>query len=358
MMNIAIIGAGFIAGVHAKSILASGNYIHTVVSNIPSQAAEFAAFFNAKEWKTDYKTIDINSIDCVHICTEPSLHYEMICFFADKNVPIICEKPLTLKADEAEKLDGMIREKEVPVCLCFNNRFYPAVQEMRRKIAENELGAPIMLYGSYEQSFHIPPVMNSWRFDADGGNDLRAVSEIGSHLIDLIQFVTGENIVRVSAKFKNRTEKLYLNGEGQLTEDRTDKEFVLKNEDTAIVMFELEGGALASICLSEISAGKVNELRLNIICKDGRADWSNDLPDRLNIAVKGGDDSSVTLGMQTGFSDSYINMFSEFYKFVNSGGFASDMENNFAVVSDACKNVSVCRAILKSAENDGTFMGV
>ena len=54
MMNIAIIGAGFIAGVHAKSILASGNYIHTVVSNIPSQAAEFAAFFNAKEWKTDY----------------------------------------------------------------------------------------------------------------------------------------------------------------------------------------------------------------------------------------------------------------------------------------------------------------
>ena len=211
----------------AKFILGSWHYIHTVVSNIPSQAAEFAAFFNAKEWKTDYKTIDINSIDCVQICTEPSLHYEMICFFADKNVPIICEKPLTLKADEAEKLDGMIREKEVPVCLCFNNRFYPAVQEMRRKIAENELGAPIMLYGSYEQSFHIPPVMNSWRFDADGGNDLRAVSEIGSHLIDLIPFVTGANIARVSAKFKNRTEKLYLNGEGQLTEDRTDKEFVL-----------------------------------------------------------------------------------------------------------------------------------
>ena len=177
-------------------------------------------------------------------------------------------------------------------------------------------------------------------------------------MVFLLLLGTGVNFVRVSAKFKNRSESLYLNGEGQPTEDRTDKEFVLKNEDTAIVMFELEGGALASMCLSEISAGKVNELRLNIICKDGRADWSNDLPDRLNIAVKGGDDSSVTLGMQTGFSDSYINMFSEFYKFVNSGGFVSDMENNFAVVSDACKNVSVCRAILKSAENDGTFMGV
>ena len=49
MMNVAIIGAGFIAGVHARTILATGNFIHTVVSNIPTQAAEFAVFFNAME---------------------------------------------------------------------------------------------------------------------------------------------------------------------------------------------------------------------------------------------------------------------------------------------------------------------
>ena len=357
-MNIAIIGAGFIAGVNARTILATGNNIHTVVSNITAQAEEFAANYNAKEWKTDYKAVDTNSIDCVHICTEPSLHYEMICYFAEKNIPIICEKPLTLKKDEAESIDRLIKDKEFPVCVCFNNRFYPAVKEMKRAVTGGRLGEPVMLYGSYEQSFHIPPVMNSWRFDADSGNDLRAVSEIGSHLADLIQFVTGEDIVKVSAKFKNRAERLYLNSNGELTEDESGKKFDLKNEDMAIVTAELSNGAIASMCLSEVSAGKVNELKLNVICKAGRAGWSNEQPDKLNTAIAGGESSSLSLGMQTGFSDSYIAMFQEFYNLISTGSVVSSEDNFFATVSDACKNVGVCRAILESAENDGIFTDI
>lgn len=352
MKNIAIIGAGFIAKVHAAAILAAGNTVYSAVSNIESQAREFAAACNAVEWRTDYRDIDIDRIDCVHICTEPSLHYEMIKFFVEKKVPVICEKPLTLKKEEAESLSRLIDESGAKVCVCFNNRFYPAVQEMKQLIESKRFKEPLMLYGIYEQSFHIPPVMNSWRFDADGGNDLRAVSEIGSHLIDLMQFVTGESISRVSAKFKNRTDSLYLDERGNLTENETGSKFELKNEDIAIVTLEFESGIIASLCLSEVSAGKVNELNLTVICKDGRVSWTNERTDRLEIADRSGS-FLQSFGMQTGFSDSYVNIFRDFYGFADgaSGG-------KFATVSDAAGNVAVCRAILESAGNDGRFVSV
>ena len=399
-MRVGIIGTGFIADVHAAALRASGQEIVAICGNVEAVLASFSKKWGIASSYADYRDIPLENLDAVHICTPPNTHYAIAKYFLEKNLcleknpepeknldleknqelgknriseinlnigknlekklgknkgklAIICEKPLCLDIEEGKELLELVKQSGTPFGVCFHNRFYPAIRKMRELLKSGELGRPILLYGAYEQEFHIPPVPYSWRFDVKDGNHLRAVSEIGSHVLDLTLFLLEKPVITLQAAFQNRNKVLFKDKAGMMW-DKEDAEKLpvpIENEDTAVLNMQLQGGCRVALALSEVSHGKQNHIFLNLICERGRLGWDNDRADLLSFSSEKGSSKELSLGMQTGYNDCFREMFSDFYKALLEG-----RASHIATPSEALQNEKLCEAFYRSAKAEKEFI--
>lgn len=393
-MRVGIIGTGFIADVHAAALRAAGQDIVAICGNEEAALASFSKKWSIAKTYTDYRDIPLENLDAVHICTPPNTHYAIAKYFLEKNLclekdsereknpdleknqelgknrilekhleigknlekklgknkgklAIVCEKPLCLDIEEGKELLELVEQSGTPFGVCFHNRFYPAIRKMRELLQSGELGRPILLYGAYEQEFHIPPVPYSWRFDVKDGNHLRAVSEIGSHVLDLTHFLLEKPVITLQAAFQNRNHVLFKDKAGMLW-DKEDAEKLpvpIENEDTAVLHMQLQGRCQVALALSEVSHGKQNHIFLNLICEKGRLGWDNDRADLLSFSSEKGSSKELSLGMQTGYKDCFREMFSDFYHALAEG-----RTSLMATPSEALQNEELCEAFYRNAK--------
>ena len=393
-MRVGIIGTGFIADVHAAALRAAGQDIVAICGNEEAALASFSKKWSIAKTYTDYRDIPLEILDAVHICTPPNTHYAIAKYFLEKNLcleknqereknpdleknqelgknrilekhldigknlekklgknkgklAIVCEKPLCLDIKEGKELLELVEQSGTPFGVCFHNRFYPAIRKMRELLKSGELGRPILLYGAYEQEFHIPPVPYSWRFDVKDGNHLRAVSEIGSHVLDLTHFLLEKPVITLQAAFQNRNHVLFKDKAGMLwdKEDAGKLPVPIENEDTAVLHMQLQGRCQVALALSEVSHGKQNHIFLNLICEKGRLGWDNDRADLLSFSSEKGGSKELSLGMQTGYKDCFREMFSDFYHALAEG-----RTSLMATPSEALQNEELCEAFYRNAK--------
>ena len=399
-MRVGIIGTGFIADVHAAALRAAGQDIVAICGNEETALASFSKKWSIINSYMDYQDMPMEKLDAVHICTPPNTHYAIAKYFLEKNLcleknqepeknldleknqelgknrilekhldigknlekklgknkgklAIVCEKPLCLDIEEGKELLELVEQSETPFGVCFHNRFYPAIRKMRDLLKSGELGKPILLYGAYEQEFHIPPVPYSWRFDVKDGNHLRAVSEIGSHVLDLTHFLLEKPVITLQAAFQNRNHVLFKDKAGMLW-DKEDAERLpvpIENEDTAVLNMQLQEGCRVTLALSEVSHGKQNHIFLNLICEKGRLGWDNDRADLLSFSSEKGSSKELSLGMQTGYKDCFREMFSDFYHALAEG-----RTSVMATPSEALQNEELCEAFYRSAKAEKEFI--
>ena len=395
-MRVGIIGTGFIADVHAAALRAAGQDIVAICGNEEAALASFSGKWSITKSYADYRDIPLENLDAVHICTPPNTHYAIAKYFLEKNLEveknpepeknpdleknqelgknrileknlnigknlgknkeklaIVCEKPLCLDIEEGKELLELVEQSGTPFGVCFHNRFYPAIRKMRELLKSGELGRPILLYGAYEQEFHIPPVPYSWRFDVKDGNHLRAVSEIGSHVLDLTHFLLEKPVATLYAAFQNRNKVLFKDKAGMMW-DKEDAEKLpvpIENEDTAVLNVQLQGGCRVALTLSEVSHGKQNHIFLNLICERGRLGWDNDRADLLSFSSEKGSAKELSLGMQTGYKDCFREMFSDFYNALAKG-----RTSLMATPSEALQNEELCEAFYRSAKTEKEFI--
>ena len=399
-MRVGIIGTGFIADVHAAALRAAGQDIVAICGNEETALASFSKKWSIINSYMDYQDMPMEKLDAVHICTPPNTHYAIAKYFLEKNLcleknqepeknldleknqelgknrilekhldigknlekklgknkgklAIVCEKPLCLDIEEGKELLELVEQSGTPFGVCFHNRFYPAIRKMRELLKSGELGKPILLYGAYEQEFHIPPVPYSWRFDVKDGNHLRAVSEIGSHVLDLTHFLLEKPVITLQAAFQNRNHVLFKDKAGVMW-DKEDEEKLsvpIENEDTAVLHMQLQGGCRVALALSEVSHGKQNHIFLNLICERGRLGWDNDRADLLSFSSEKGSSKELSLGMQTGYKDCFREMFSDFYHALAEG-----RTSVMATPSEALQNEELCEAFYRSAKAEKEFI--
>ena len=399
-MRVGIIGTGFIADVHAAALRAAGQDIVAICGNEETALASFSKKWSIINSYMDYQDMPMEKLDAVHICTPPNTHYAIAKYFLEKNLcleknqepeknldleknqelgknlilekhldigknlekklgknkgklAIVCEKPLCLDIEEGKELLELVEQSETPFGVCFHNRFYPAIRKMRELLKSGELGKPILLYGAYEQEFHIPPVPYSWRFDVKDGNHLRAVSEIGSHVLDLTHFLLEKPVITLQAAFQNRNHVLFKDKAGMLwdKEDAGKLPVPIENEDTAVLHMQLQGRCQVALALSEVSHGKQNHIFLNLICEKGRLGWDNDRADLLSFSSEKGSSKELSLGMQTGYKDCFREMFSDFYNALAEG-----RTSLMATPSEALQNEELCEAFYRSAKAEKEFI--
>ncbi len=355
-MNIGIIGTGLTANIHADLLRGIGQKLVAVVGSSLKSASAFAEAWQVSAFSDDLQLLANPEIDCVHICTPPTLHFAALkqCLLWGKH--LICEKPLCLSPEEAWEIYQLAQEKGLHVGVNFNVRYHSQLSEAKSMLAQKDFGSIFLLHGVYLQEFHALPEAYSWRYEEKLAGSLRAVSEIGSHLIDISRFLTQLEIHSVSASF-GRQSPWRKCIEGIMYPSPTAEEANLQvgSEDAAVISIRFQNGAIGSFVLSEVSHGRNNCLKLEITGSQKSLWWDSEKPFQLSCAQKGQGVQTWTNAFGNSFADTVKAFFKDFYGCLEN---QSCRSSSYATALDGYKVATVCQAIEKSAQEEGAWTTV
>jgi len=272
-----IIGTGFIGEVHARAIRTAGGDLVSVAGIDAPGAREAAADLGAHGWAaTAQELIDDPDVDVVHVCTPNFLHVPLATAALAAGKHVVCEKPLATDlagalaladlAARASAEDG--RVAVVP----FAYRFHPMVREARERVRSGAVGTISLVHGSYLQDWLLRSSDDNWRVDPALGGASRAFGDIGSHFCDLLEFTTGQRIVRLVAQTAT------VNAERTGPDGRP---VAVRTEDAVTLQYETDGAALGSAVISQVSAGRKNRLFLEISGSESTLAFDQEAPESL-----------------------------------------------------------------------------
>lgn len=195
----AIVGTGMIANVHRSALRAAGVAVDGVVGSRPERSAAAAMAWGVPGAIQDFDAILRSDIRVVHICTPNAAHLSYALRAVEAGKHVIVEKPVGVSASEAEELAVAARAARVTVTVPFIYRFHPVVREIRERRRDGALGRVHTVHGSYLQDWLLEETATSWRVDPAQGGRSRAFADIGSHWVDLVEWVAGVRFEAVSA---------------------------------------------------------------------------------------------------------------------------------------------------------------
>jgi len=258
-IRVGIIGIGGIGRAHLYA-LRQLSQVEVVAVCSRTDMENRAKALNVSKGYTDYKEmIDQEKLDFVHICTTNDTHYDMAKYALEHNVNVVLEKPMTLDQNEAKELRDLAIEKGLIHEVHFHNRFYGANFEARKNI--ETIGEIYSIHGHYVQDWMFKDLQTNWRLYQKESGKTRVVADIGSHFMDLIEYVSGHKIVEVCAEFKTVYEKR--------------NNIKVDTEDLAAVLFKTNLGALGTCFITQSTAGIGNLLQVTYSGKEGSIEWDD-----------------------------------------------------------------------------------
>lgn len=265
-LGIAIVGAGMIGAVHRRAALLAGAEIRGVSASSPQRARDVAEAWGVPRAYRDIDEVVADpQVQVVHVCTPNHLHRAMAQAALEAGKHVICEKPLATTLEDAQALAALAASNALVATVPFVYRYHPVVREARARIAQGDLGPLHLIHGSYLQDWLLDPASNNWRVDPALGGASRVFADIGSHWCDLVEWVSGERFVDVSAAFATVIpERGALTGQSFTTPPAGGAMQAVASEDVAAAMFRTGAGTLASLTVSQVSAGRHNRLWFEI----------------------------------------------------------------------------------------------
>ncbi|WP_442934663.1 Gfo/Idh/MocA family protein [Micromonospora sp. CPCC 205739] len=235
-------------------------------------------------YTTDWRDlVASDDIDVVDICTPGDSHAEIALAALAAGKHVICEKPLANTVAEAREMTAAAATARAAGArsMCgFNYRRVPAVALMRQFVAEGRLGVLRHVRAAYLQDWIVDPQFPLvWRLQRDRAGS-GALGDIGAHIIDLTQYVTGQRITGVSAVTETFVKERPLpagssglaatvDGHGAVDgHGRVDGHGPATGpvtvDDAAVFVARLDDGALATYEASRFATGRKNALRVEI----------------------------------------------------------------------------------------------
>jgi predicted dehydrogenase len=332
-----VVGTGFIGVVHVDALRRLGVEVTGVVGSTPERA-------RAKRLAPAYESYEAlladERVDVVHLTTPNHLHYPQVKAALERGKHVVCEKPLALTTRETQELLALANASGLVHCANFNIRFYPQVQEARARVRSGELGEVWNVHGGYLQDWLLFPTDWNWRLEPDKGGALRAVADIGSHWLDLVQFVTGLEVEQVFADLATTVPvRQRPTGQVETFADAGDVERVdvpMSTEDLGHILVRFRGGARGSCVLSQVSAGRKNAVSFEVAGAQGSLAWRGEQPEELwlghrdepngillrNPALLAASSAARThlpAGHAEGFADTFRELYRAVYRAVAAG---------------------------------------
>jgi predicted dehydrogenase len=262
-LRAAVIGTGFIGAVHVRSARLAGAEIVGVAASTPERSAQAAnALGVPRGFASGIDAARDQNVDVVHICTPNAFHVEVAKAALESGKHVICEKPLATSLEDARMLTELARSKGLVGTVPFINRYHPMTREARARVQSDETGKLYLIQGSYLQDWLMQAGDTNWRVDAGAGGKSRAFADIGSHLCDLIEWITGERFTsliatlgRPIAERSAAASRVAFQASGEVKETKP-----VDTEDLACLILRTDRGTLASLTVSQVSAGRKNRL--------------------------------------------------------------------------------------------------
>jgi predicted dehydrogenase len=244
-------------------------------------AANVAAAADRLGWDdhtTDWRElIARDDIDVIDVCTPGDSHAEITLAALAAGKHVMCEKPLANTVDEAREMVRAAQAAGVRVLCGFNYRRVPAAALMRQLVAAGRVGAIRHVRAVYLQDWIVDPQFPLvWRMQAERAGS-GALGDIGAHIIDLTQYVTGQRIAGVSALTETFVHERPLPAsssglaassvDGSSSPDGGLDRHALGRvtvDDAALFTARLDGGAVATYEATRFATGRKNSLRIEV----------------------------------------------------------------------------------------------
>jgi predicted dehydrogenase len=198
--NAAVIGLGFVGRAHVESLRRLGIPVRGALGSSAETTAAACKSLNLERAYTSLDELAADAaVDIVHLCTPNYLHFDQASRLMRAGKHVLCEKPLTMDSAESELLVALARETGKVGGVAYNLRYYPLCQEARALVEKGAIGQPKLVHGSFLQDWLLYPTDWNWRLDPKLGGQLRAVSDIGTHWLDLVTWITGRKVMELCA---------------------------------------------------------------------------------------------------------------------------------------------------------------
>ncbi len=347
-MRAGFIGGGFMGAVHTRASRAARARLVAIASSSPERGRAAAAELGVERAEADAAAlVRGGDLDVVHVCSPNQDHAEHTLAALASGLHVICEKPLATSAADARRLTEAAGAAGLVGAVPFVYRYHPMVRQARALVAAGAIGTVLTLDAAYLQDWLLQPGDQNWRTDSAAGGPSRAFADIGSHVCDLLEFVTGERIRRLTARTRTVFDKRGAGG-------------TVANEDIAALLVELSSGALGTVLISQLAAGRKNALILELHGSRESVRFEQERPEELWIGRREGSQlllrdpaaaapdaarlSVLPAGHPLGYQDAFTAFVADTYAAIRG-----EQRDGMPVFADGLRAAELTEAVLASA---------
>ncbi|MDF2708443.1 Gfo/Idh/MocA family protein [Nonomuraea muscovyensis] len=297
-IGVGMVGYAFMGRVHSQAWRNVGAFFDlplaprmaVLAGRSKERTSAAAAQMGWADVETDWRElIRRDDVQIVDICTPGDSHADIAIAALEAGKHVICEKPLANTVAEAEAMVRAAASAPGRTMVAFNYRRVPAIALARRYVEEGRLGEIRHVRAQYLQDWIVDPDFPLvWRLQKDKAGS-GALGDIGAHIIDTAQFVTGQHVVGVSALTETfvRERPLAADSAG-LAATGGAATGPVTVDDAALFIGRMSGGALASFEATRFATGRKNALRIEINGSRGSLAFDFEAMNELWVSEGGG----------------------------------------------------------------------
>ncbi|HEX8912054.1 MAG TPA: Gfo/Idh/MocA family oxidoreductase [Humisphaera sp.] len=373
-IGVAVIGTGFMCAVHVEALRRVPVRVVGVLGSSPQKSQATAASLGLpKGYASLEELLADPSVDAVHVNTPNRLHLVHTSAAIRAGKHVMCEKPLAMDRHEAAELVRLAAaHPHLVTAVNYNNRFYPLCHEARDVVRRGEAGRLFHVTGSVAQDWLARDTDYNWRVLTSEGGPLRALSDIGSHWLDLVHFVTGLEVEAVLADYAT-VHPVRRRPKGEVetfsnTAAAATEPVDIATDDYGCVMIRFAGGARGCLWVSQVSPGRKYSVKFEVAGQERTLAWDSEDPERMWVGRRDGASSAVLrnppelspaargvtdypAGHAEGYPDSFKQCFRAFYKCIAAGDTA--VPRTFATFEDGRRDIVLCDAFVESRRRGG-----
>jgi predicted dehydrogenase len=276
-LGIGLIGYAFMGAAHSQAWRTAPHFfdlplrpeLTVLAGRDPGRVADAAGKLGWSSTETDWrKVIERDDVGLIDVCTPGDTHAEIAIAALEAGKHVLCEKPLANTVAEAEAMAAAAARaaaKGVRSMVGFTYRRVPAIAFARQLVAEGRLGQIRHVRAQYLQDWIADPTAPmSWRLEKDKAGS-GALGDIGAHIVDLTQYITGERLTGVSALLETFVKERPLpSAVGTLGGVAGEGTGTVTVDDAAVFLGRFAGGALATFEATRFALGRKNAIRIEI----------------------------------------------------------------------------------------------
>ncbi|WP_276070645.1 Gfo/Idh/MocA family protein [Mycobacterium yunnanensis] len=255
-----------------------------------------------------------DGVDVVTIATPNDSHFDVARAFLQVGISVVCEKPLTRDSTSSAELTAIAESTGAILAVPHCYSAYAMVRHAARLVRDGALGDIRLVVVEHASGWASTPLelgdhrQARWRTDPDVAGFPSVLSDLGTHALHLLRYVTGLEPVRVSAELTT------------LVPGR-------RVFDNASVRLTLSNGAPATLWASMAATGNEHGLRLRVFGEQAALEWRHEDPQHLTLRGRDGAATILAQGMGSlsedatrltrpgmGHPEGFIEAFANFYR--------------------------------------------